>query len=184
MSSPPEFLILYAFAAIMLFRLATVARCCALLEAFHSAALLNMASVSDHGHEWNTEKAFSKNVADLHAVELLRTGPRQEPLHPGSQRLLSTPWGHDGSQFIGQEEEIPSGIPKLPIEPCAFVCSQRAPLIAVVFALHPDRTQKRRLLDEDGSGLNRVRDRAAFHFVRRAIVRDILRRTTQRPDRS
>ncbi len=123
-----------------------------------------MASVSDHGDEWNTQEAFSKDVAELHAVELLRPGARQQPLHTGLQGLLTTPWGYDSSQFVGNEEEIPTGGPKLPIEFCAFDYSQRAPLIDVVFALRPDRTQKRGLLDEDGAGLNRVRDKAPFLF--------------------
>lgn len=121
-----------------------------------------MASVSDHGYEWNAEKAFSKNVAELHTVELLRPGARQQPLHTGLQSLLSTPWGYDSSQFVGNEEEVPTGGSKPPIEFCAFVCSQRAPLIAAVSALRPDRTQKRGLLDQDGTGLNRVRDKAPF----------------------
>jgi hypothetical protein len=123
-----------------------------------------MSSVSDHGYEWNTEKAFSKNIAELHAVELLRLGARQQALHTGAQSLLSAPWGYDGSQFVGDEEEVPTGGSKLPIEFCAFVCTQRAPLIAVIFALRPERMQKRGLLDEDGTGPNRVRDKAPFLF--------------------
>src|SRR5689334_22830316 len=88
----------------VLFRPATVALGCALLDAIHPAALLKVASVSHNGYKRNTEKAFPKNIAELHAVELLRPGARKQALNTGSQSLLPTPWRDDGSQFVREKE--------------------------------------------------------------------------------
>jgi ubiquinone/menaquinone biosynthesis C-methylase UbiE len=49
----------------------------ALLEIVDSGALLNMAGVSDYGHERNTQESFTKDSVELQTVELLRAGARQ-----------------------------------------------------------------------------------------------------------
>lgn len=123
-----------------------------------------MASMSHHGNVWNTQEPFSKNIAELHAVELLRTRTRQEPLDTGPHSFLSTPGRYYRSQFVGHEEKVPTGGSELPIKLSTFLCAQRAPSIAIGFAFCAERLQKRRLLDEHSASLNLVWHESFSYF--------------------